>query len=143
MIYQCCNNKLYKVTVSSIFNPDQGQQEKDTQYKNQKEAQFDKPTLCHAQSQEYTCFYFDFGTVKHNTTQALEGTKTTSLAPNNIFVGFTLTKFMTIYSCFGEKLVAEFPVINDTYVTDCCVADHLMFLATNKGSILAYPWPIL
>lgn len=38
--------------------------------------------------------------------------------------------------------MAEFPVVNGTYVTDCSVVDQLMFLSNNKGSILVYQWPI-
>lgn len=72
-----------------------------------------------------------------------ENNKPITLSKNNIFIGFTKTKFMVVYSNFGQELVAEFPVVSGVYVTDFCVAQELFFVGTNKGSIFMYKWPML
>lgn len=72
-----------------------------------------------------------------------ENNKPITLSKNNIFIGFTKTKFMVVYSNFGQELVAQFPVVSGVYVTDFCVAQELFFVGTNKGSIFMYKWPML
>lgn len=65
------------------------------------------------------------------------------LSANNIFVGFTKSKFMVLFANFGEHLIAEFKHDKGHYVTNCVVTETMIFLSTNVGSIIAYRWPIL
>ena len=50
---------------------------------------------------------------------------------------------MVIYGNEGKKLISEFSVRDDCYVTDFAIETNLLFLGTNKGTIRIYNWPIL
>ena len=98
-------------------------------------------SLCHQQSEKYTCFYFDFGHVKNSTAANLEEQGEHLLSKDDIFVGFTQRKYMVLYVNYGRELVAEFP-IEDCHVVQAAVKDNFMYLATSKGSVRTYRWPI-
>lgn len=59
-----------------------------------------------------------------------------------MFVGCTKNKYMVLYDNLGSKLLAEFPVI-DCYVVDIELYGNLLFVATSKGTLRVYNWPIL
>ena len=86
----------------------------------------------HRQSEPYTAFWFDF----------IQKEIIDDKKARNLFVGATKNKYMVLYENMGTKLLAEFP-ITDCYIVDIEVYSNIMFVATSKGTLRVYNWPIL
>ena len=60
----------------------------------------------------------------------------------NLFIGATKNKYMVLYENFGQNLLVEFPLI-DCYIVQMQLSGKLLFVATSKGTLRLYNWPIL
>jgi hypothetical protein len=95
-------------------------------------SRWDRFAPAHKQSEPYTTFSFDF----------IEKDVIDPKKARNLFVGATKSKYLVLYGDLGSKLLAEFPII-DCFIVDMEVHGNLLFVATSKGTLRVYSWPIL
>ena len=143
VVYQCNDFIVYRKSLNSVYslNHEKISGGEEIEEKADQNPHKDLTTLCHRQTEEYTCFYFDFGRPKALNSGNILEEKEISLKSDNIFVGFTRNKYMVVYSNYGQDLVAEFPT-QDCYILQVIVKGNIMLAATSKGSIRTYLWPI-
>ena len=95
-------------------------------------SRWDHLAPAHKQSEAYTAFCFDF----------IEKEAIDEKKARNVFVGATKSKYMVLYGNLGTKLLAEFLIV-DCYIVDMELYCNLLFVATSKGTLRVYNWPIL